>query len=49
MKADIEIDIPALDSFTVVLKMIGGIDKRFFKSFNFGWDILSPPYIIYNL
>ena len=32
----IEIDIKKGESFTVVLRMKGGIDKKFFKVFNFG-------------
>lgn len=32
----VEIDIKKGESFTVVLKMRGGVDKKFFKVFNFG-------------
>lgn len=32
----IEIDIQKGESFTVVLRMRGGIDRKFFKVFNFG-------------
>ena len=31
-----EIDINKGESFTVVLRMRGGIDRKFFKIFNFG-------------
>lgn len=32
----IEIDISKGEAYTVVLRMRGGIDKKFFKVFNFG-------------
>ncbi len=32
----VEIDIKKGESFTVVLRMRGGIDRKFFKVFNFG-------------
>jgi hypothetical protein len=36
LKEEIELDIPKGENFTVVLKLKGGIDKKFFKSFDFG-------------
>jgi hypothetical protein len=36
LKEEIELDIPKGDNFTVVLKLRGGIDRKFFKSFDFG-------------
>lgn len=36
LKNDIEIEIPSLQTYTVVLKMIGGVDRKFFRAFNFG-------------
>jgi hypothetical protein len=36
MKEEIEFNIEKGQHFTVVLKMKGGIDKRFFNSFDFG-------------
>jgi hypothetical protein len=36
MKKTIEVDIEKDQSFTVVLKTKGGIDKKFFDSFDFG-------------
>ena len=36
MRKTIEVDIEANQHFTVVLKTIGGIDKKFFDSFDFG-------------
>ena len=33
----VEIDIQKGESFTVVLRMRGGVDRKFFKVFNFGW------------
>lgn len=32
----VEIDIKKGESFTVVLRMRGGVDRKFFKVFNFG-------------
>lgn len=32
----VEIDIGKGESFTVVLRMRGGVDRKFFKVFNFG-------------
>lgn len=36
MKKTIEVDIEKNCSFTVILKTKGGIDKKFFESFDFG-------------
>lgn len=36
LKEEIELDIPKGENFTVVLKLKGGIDRKFFKSFDFG-------------
>jgi hypothetical protein len=36
MKKTIEVDIEASQHFTVVLKTVGGIDHKFFDSFDFG-------------
>jgi hypothetical protein len=36
MRKTIEVDIEANQHFTVVLKTVGGIDKKFFDSFDFG-------------
>lgn len=33
---EIELDIPKGENFTVVLKLRGGIDRKFFRSFDFG-------------
>ena len=35
MRKTIEVDIEANHHFTVVLKTVGGINKKFFDSFNF--------------
>jgi hypothetical protein len=35
-KTSIDVKIPKAESFTVVLKMKGGIDYKFFKAFTFG-------------
>ena len=32
----VEIDIRKGESYTVVLRMRGGVDRKFFKVFNFG-------------
>jgi hypothetical protein len=36
LNEDIEFDISTMQHFTVVLKLKGGIDHKFFKSFDFG-------------
>ncbi len=36
LNEEIQLDIPKKQQFTVVLKLRGGIDKKFFKSFDFG-------------
>jgi hypothetical protein len=36
LKEEIELDIPKGENFTVVLKLRGGIDRKFFRSFDFG-------------
>lgn len=36
VRKTIEVDIEANQHFTVVLKTVGGIDKMFFDSFDFG-------------
>ena len=36
----VEIDIAKGASFTVVLRMRGGMDRKFFKVFNFGWAFI---------
>lgn len=36
MKKTIEVDINPNEHFTVVLKTVGGIDHKFFDSFDFG-------------
>lgn len=36
MGKSVEIEIGAGQSFTVVLRMRGGMDRRFLKAFNFG-------------
>jgi hypothetical protein len=36
IRKTIEVDIEANHNFTVVLKTVGGIDKKFFDSFDFG-------------
>jgi hypothetical protein len=36
VRKTIEVDIEANQHFTVVLKTVGGIDKKFFDSFDFG-------------
>lgn len=39
MKKTIEVDIESGDHFTVVIKTVGGIDHKFFESFDFGsWN-----------
>lgn len=36
LNEEIELDIPKKQQFTVVLKLKGGVDRKFFKSFDFG-------------
>lgn len=36
VREEIELDIPKGENFTVVLKLRGGVDRKFFRSFDFG-------------
>jgi hypothetical protein len=36
LSEEIELDIPNGEHFTVVLKLKGGIDTKFFRTFDFG-------------
>ena len=36
LREEIELDIPEGENFTVVLKLKGGIDTKFFRTFDFG-------------